>query len=410
MLKLLITHCCIVLFLISSLTAAQKFKGYNYYSLKVMGEAVYGASDIRECWQTINKIRSGKSENWSDAWIKIAGDLEKKAYAYKRKGNFVSAGETFLRASNYYRTALVFFDRRANECRYGDILKRSVKLFKEFAKYHSFPILEVKIPYEGKYLPAYFCQSGKVKAPLLIIQMGLGGTKEEAYCDFAAYALRRGYNCLLVDGPGQGEARLNKLGFRHDWEKVVLAVTDFVFDLNCVDKEKIALIGFGFGAHLSARALAYEKRIQVGVLIGGMCNFHNMVMNKKIQEEDLDDLERAGRVDLEIEAGMEKDADLSNLFDLGIYSFMASTPSEWLKKSRFYNLESVIALVEAKVLVVGSDSAIKREGEMKMFFDSLKCRKSLLLFDRLSCADLYCQAGGLLAANAAILDWLDSNL
>jgi hypothetical protein len=38
----------------------------------------------------------------------------------------------------------------------------------------------------------------------------------------AAGAVRRGYNCLTFDGPGQGAPlREQKLPFRYDWEKVV---------------------------------------------------------------------------------------------------------------------------------------------------------------------------------------------
>ena len=41
-------------------------------------------------------------------------------------------------------------------------------------------------------------------------------------------ALARGYNCLIFEGPGQGELiREQRIPFRPDWEKVVTPVVDF---------------------------------------------------------------------------------------------------------------------------------------------------------------------------------------
>jgi alpha-beta hydrolase superfamily lysophospholipase len=64
----------------------------------------------------------------------------------------------------------------------------------------------VEIPFEGTTLPAYRClvDDRKVKRPLLIIQTGFDGTAEELYYTVAVFALARGYNCLLFEGPGQG--------------------------------------------------------------------------------------------------------------------------------------------------------------------------------------------------------------
>jgi hypothetical protein len=42
-------------------------------------------------------------------------------------------------------------------------------------------------------------------------------------------ALRRGYNVLVFDGPGQGAALYRQhLFFRFDWEKVITQVVDWL--------------------------------------------------------------------------------------------------------------------------------------------------------------------------------------
>ena len=48
----------------------------------------------------------------------------------------------------------------------------------------------------------------------------------------AVPAFKRGYNCLVYDGPGQGEMlRIKKVPFRPDWETVVTPVVDYVLEL-----------------------------------------------------------------------------------------------------------------------------------------------------------------------------------
>ena len=61
----------------------------------------------------------------------------------------------------------------------------------------------------------------------------------------AAQAVKHGYNCLIFEGPGQGELiRIHKRPFRADWEKVVTPVVDFALKRPEVDPEKTALLGY----------------------------------------------------------------------------------------------------------------------------------------------------------------------
>ena len=60
----------------------------------------------------------------------------------------------------------------------------------------------IKIPYENTYLPGYFIKTNrKTKAPLLIVTTGFDGTAEELYFEVGYAALKRGYNCIIFDGP-----------------------------------------------------------------------------------------------------------------------------------------------------------------------------------------------------------------
>src|SRR5260370_21853496 len=82
------------------------------------------------------------------------------------------------------------------------------------------PVQAASIQYEDPTLPAYLFlvdDSGAAR-PTIIYNSGYDSTREESYYVIAAAALRRGYNVLAFDGPGQGAAlRQQKLVMRPDW-------------------------------------------------------------------------------------------------------------------------------------------------------------------------------------------------
>src|SRR5262249_56863848 len=103
----------------------------------------------------------------------------------------------------------------------------------------------VEIPFEETSLPGYFHradESGEPR-PTLIATNGYDATVHEAHFAHAIPAVRRGYNCLTFDGPGQGRALIKQgLVMRPDWETVVRPVVDYVLARPEVDPRRVALI------------------------------------------------------------------------------------------------------------------------------------------------------------------------
>jgi dipeptidyl aminopeptidase/acylaminoacyl peptidase len=124
----------------------------------------------------------------------------------------------------------------------------------------------VKIPYEGRTLPGYFMQpndSGIKRPTIMIITCG-DGTAERLYCNGGGAAgLRRGYNVLCFEGPGQsGAYRLDpSLTYRYDWEVPTTAAVDYLISRPEVDADRIGYIGYSWGGYFVPRAAAFEKRI-----------------------------------------------------------------------------------------------------------------------------------------------------
>ena len=84
-------------------------------------------------------------------------------------------------------------------------------------------------------------------------------------------ALRRGYNCLTFEGPGQGEViREQGVPFRYDWENVIIPVVDYVMSRPEVDPDRVALIGDSLGGYLAPRGAAFEPRLAALIADGGV--------------------------------------------------------------------------------------------------------------------------------------------
>ena len=210
--------CIGVLFLIASVFLSStslkamecvfKDPQYSFQCLRTMGYSATGGADIGECLSTAYRIKEKDNESWYRQWDATAKRLEKQGDQFLSGGHKKSAREAYLRASNYYRTAEFFLHTNPRDPRILKTWGKSRECFQKAAKLSERPIKFVRIPFEKTTLPGYLClvdSSGK-KRPLLIIHSGFDGTAEELYFEIGLNALKRGFNCLLFEGPGQGPA------------------------------------------------------------------------------------------------------------------------------------------------------------------------------------------------------------
>ncbi|HDQ41161.1 MAG TPA: alpha/beta hydrolase, partial [Desulfonatronum sp.] len=196
---------------------------YSFQTLRAVSATAGGAADIGECLAAAGRITEGDDETWYEEWMRTARRREQVGDEFLGQGHALSAGKEYLRASNYYRTAEFFLHGNPGDPRIVETWRKSRETFLKFAKLASHPIIVLDIPFEETTLPGYLClvdDSGR-KRPLLIVQTGFDGTKEELYYSQAVFALERGYNVLLFEGPGQGQViREQGIPFRHNWESV----------------------------------------------------------------------------------------------------------------------------------------------------------------------------------------------
>jgi pimeloyl-ACP methyl ester carboxylesterase len=276
-------------------------------------------------------------------------------------------------------------------------------------------IRPVEIPFEGTTLPGYYClvDSSGAKRPLLIIHSGFDGTAEELYLANTVPALKRGFNCLLFEGPGQGRViREQKLYFRYDWETVVTPVVDYAVKLPEVDTGRIALLGISLGGYLAPRAAAFEPRIKACIANGGVYDFHANIMRQMPMFTDamLDDPQACAEIDNAVYGEMKANANTRWVFNDGMWKFGAKAPTGWIRATRPWTLKDAVGRIKCRVLVVDSENDKDMPGQAKQLFDALTCPREFMLFTAAEGAGEHCQVGALVISAERIYGWLQRAL
>ena len=80
-------------------------EAFSFEALRVTGYAPYGGADLGEVIVTARQIPDGDEAAWHRCWKQTAERLHAAGMEALRAGHRISARESLLRASNYYRTA-----------------------------------------------------------------------------------------------------------------------------------------------------------------------------------------------------------------------------------------------------------------------------------------------------------------
>src|ERR1700677_5098354 len=253
---------------------------FAFEFVRNLGFMYYGGSDLGEMIATAGQIKEGDFESWFIEWNTLARRILSRADASLSAGHLESAREAYLRASTYFRTAEFYLHVDQQDPRILSESRASQQAYAEAAKLTGPTWEPIEIPYEGTTLPGYFYKvdnSGKPR-PTLIFHGGYDSSVEELFFFGGAAAVRRGYNCLTFDGPGQGAPiREQKLPFRYDWEKVVTPAVDYALTRPDVDGDNLALMGMSLGGYWAARSVAFEHRFRAAVFFDGVYDFYHAV-------------------------------------------------------------------------------------------------------------------------------------
>ena len=391
-------------------------ESFSFEALRAAGFADYGGADLGEVIVTAQGIGEGDERAWHRAWKATAERVHAVAEKSLAAQHRISAREALLRASNYYRTAEFYLrEHPATDPEAKLLSTRSRETFAAAAELFDTPVEAVTIPYEDTTLPGYLflVDDSGAPRPTVIFNSGYDSTLEEAYFAIAAAAVRRGYNVLAFDGPGQGAVvREQGLPFRPDWEAVITPVVDYALSRSEVDRGRLALFGYSLGGYLVARAAAFEHRLAAVVLDDGVYDFHGAFQQSVPPvimswiEEDRDDVV-VPVLAMIATANTQVRWALNN----GVWTLGARNYADLVRKSREYTLDGVADRITAPTLILDAANDQFFKGQPQKVEQALvNAPTTLVTLTDAEGAGEHCHMGAMFRAHQVIFDWLGETL
>ncbi|RFA29369.1 hypothetical protein CAI21_09895 [Alkalilimnicola ehrlichii] len=387
---------------------------FSFQTLRLLGAAALGQTDVGECLATARRIDEGNFESWTNAWLATAQRIHASAERCARAGRTVSAREAYMRAASYYRAAEFFLHENPADPRIREYYTANMECFRQAIERLPQPPEPARIPYLETTLPGWFYKAEANGYPqaTLLLQTGFDGSIEELH-GHAVAATKRGMNCLTFEGPGQGQViRFQGLPFRPDWEFVVEAVVDYALTRPEVDPQRIALEGISFGGYLAPRAAAFESRLAACIANGGVFDFMGSKLPADIPRAEFVAWLKAHKASYNDEAKviMANDTDARWGLANGMFTFHAESPADWMLKAMDYELSNVAGQIACPMLVIDGEEEHAFPGQAQRLYDALQCPKTFMLFTRNEGAGDHCQVGAPLLAQQRIYDWLQETL
>jgi pimeloyl-ACP methyl ester carboxylesterase len=400
-------------------------KSFAFEALRALAYAPYGGADIGEVTSTASRIPDGDKAAWYAEWRALAERVHADGDRSAAQGHPVSARESYLRASNYYRVC-EFYLRvdPSNDPEVREVGQLSVDSFARAAELMNPAPQRVSFPYADTTLPGWWIPADLGTAhptggdpdgprPTLLYHGGFDSTEEELYFSGGAAAARRGYHVLAFAGPGQGSAlRDQKLLFRPDWEAVVTPAVDWLLARPDVDPERIALMGMSFGGLLAHRAAATEHRVAALIAYDGLYSFADLchrLVGPEIMKLVGDGLATSdAKANALIEEIMSSSTQtFGPAFPWGMWVLGAGSPAAFVRAVAPYTLEGYPPLVTCPTLVLDGEND---PGNASQLYEALRCQKTYHLFPAAEGGGEHCQEGVMCRLHQVVFDWLDTVL
>jgi len=387
---------------------------FGFTALIALGGSYYRGGDPGKLLAILSRIKAGDFESAFQAYHGAGVEARTHAEQAAAKRHGVSAREAYLWAAGCFSAALRFLDGTKDPDRLLPCWQEYNACWSAAAALFDPPVERLEIPYEASALTAWFLRADRSRRrrPLVILNTGADGLEKSMYVLGGAGALARGYNCLILNGPGQCDSLwVRKLYFRPDWEKVITPVMDSMLRHREVDPKRIALVGVSQGGYWVPRALAFEHRIAAGVADPGVWDVSDPWLRNlpKFVRDMLDGGKRT-QFDQVVQMGMASNPRAKGMLRFRMRPFGIASYYDTFHAVRDYNLTDVAARIRCPMLITDPESEQFFPGQARKLYDALQCPKQIVQFTREQGADQHCEVAAPGYRDYCIYNWLDETL
>lgn len=358
--------------------------------------APWGGAEIGEVNRVGLRLRQrlGDDRAWFVEWTRLAEAVEQTGREHAHRGQDTSAAAYLLRAAHYYHVGERFLHPKdaAGLAAY----QRGVACFRDAVARQARPRVEpVEVPYEGSSLPALLVHGERAAgpAPAMVFFDGFDITKEIQYFKGVPDLAARGIACLIVDGPGNGEAiRFRNLHLHHETERYARAAYEFLAGRKEIDPTRIGVMAISLGGYYAPRAAAREPRFAACIAWGAQWDYH------AVWKERLDRIARG------------ETPSLSVPWEHLLWIFGVKTKEEALQRLEGFTLDGVVETIRCPFLLVhgAGDAQIPLATAQKCFDAVGSRRKTFKVFTREEGGYHHCQMDNVSIGTAYMWDWLDA--
>jgi hypothetical protein len=394
---------------------------FQFQFLLGLGGTYEQAADVGELFAAASQITDSEYDSWYDTFVALGERVQRIAESSAAAGNSISAREAWLRASGYYGQAYFFTYGTKQPDRIVDIWERHRACFDQFAALLQPAAEPVAIPYENTTLPGYALRVDATDAPRpwLVMNNGSDGTATDMWVQGAAAGLRRGYNVLIFDGPGQGAALWRQqLYFRPDWEAVITPIVDWLLERPDVDPDKLVLLGVSQAGYWVPRALAFEQRFAAAVADPGVMDVATSwaammppgTMEELLQASDAERTQIATELNEGVEQEMAHDVHLRFTARMRLAPYGPKTLADVVVDLAAYNLNDVVGQITTPLLIADPEGESFWPGQSQQLYDALPGPKLLVPFTAAEGADLHCEPKANSLRAQRFFDWFDQTI
>lgn len=387
---------------------------FDFEIRSAIGHSSEGAAEIGEVLAATSGIRKGDHEAWFAAWSDLALRTLAIADEAAASEHVVSASEAYLRASAYFGIAVNAASGGDDDALVSSTFAQQQAAWDAFVDHAPVAVDRVEIPYEGSTLPGWLFLSS-TPAPhraTVVAVNGSDGSLASLWASCIAPALRRGYNVLAFDGPGQqSELFVKGTTFRSDWENVLTPVFDAVSGMPGVDPDRIAVYGISQGGYWVARAIAFEHRFAAAITDPGIVDvstsWTSQLPKSLLKTLDAGD---TAKFDQEMAFGMRFSPETARRWRFRARPYGAKGFAETVEEVRSYTIADVADRITTPLLILSPEREQFWPGQADRLASLTTGVSTVIDFTTAEGADGHCEPLARTRAAQRMFDWLDDRL